>query len=246
MLAGRLGPRARWIVTDRHGGRSVGAYATLNLASHVGDDPAAVAANWEVVAGLLGVAPDAVVRMDAVHGRDVAVVEVPQQHAVPGVDALVTTAPGLAVAALAADCVPVLLADLDGRAVAAVHAGWRGVRDDVVGAAVEVMRGLGADRLAAVLGPAVCGACYPVPAERVAEVADVVPAAASRSRDGAPALDLRAGLLARLAALEVDAAPVGGCTAEDPDLYSHRRDGVTGRQAALVVLDGGTLGPWPP
>ena len=251
MLSGRLGPRARWIVTDRHGGRSRAPYAALNLADHVGDDPAAVAANRATAAGLLGVAPERVVHMAPVHGREVAVVGPGTTSPVPGVDALVPTAPGTAVAAMAADCVPVLLAGTSGTVVAAVHAGWLGVRDDVVGAAVESMLAAGAGRVVAVLGPAVCGSCYPVPQDRVDQVAAVVPQAAARSASGDPSLDLRAGLVARLRALDVETSVVGGCTVEDADLFSHRRDGVTGRHGAFVVLeadagadaDGGTLGP---
>ncbi len=239
MLTGRLGGSVRWAVTGRDGGTSAPPYDSLNLATHVGDDPAAVAANRGAAAALLGVRPGDVVHMAPAHGREVAVVDGPRSAPVEGVDALVTACPGLALAALAADCVPLVLADPDAGVVAAVHAGWRGVRDDVVAAALDAMADLGAApvRVRAVLGPAVCGRCYGVPAGRVAEVVATAPEAVATSSAGGPALDLRAGLLGRLADLGVRAEAVGGCTAESPGLFSHRRDGVTGRFAAMVVRD---------
>jgi copper oxidase (laccase) domain-containing protein len=86
------------------------------------------------------------------------------------------------------------------------------------------------------LGPAICGSCYPVPAERAQEVARVRPEAVTTAADGQPALDLRAGLMARLSELGATSTLIGGCTAEDPDLYSHRRDGLTGRQGGAVAI----------
>jgi copper oxidase (laccase) domain-containing protein len=123
--------------------------------------------------------------------------------------------------------------------VAAVHAGREGVRRGVLPVALSAMASLGARarHVTALLGPAVCGACYEVPDAMRAEVAAVAPAAATRTRTGAPGLDLRAGLaelLTRAGVREVVHDP--RCTVEDPHLFSHRRDGVTGRQAGLVWL----------
>jgi copper oxidase (laccase) domain-containing protein len=124
--------------------------------------------------------------------------------------------------------------------VAAVHAGREGVRKGVVPAALAAMVGLGARPadVTALLGPAVCGACYEVPAAMRAEVAHVAPAAAVRTRKGSPGLDLRAGVDELLRAEGVpEVVHDPRCTVEDPRLFSHRRDGVTGRQAGLVWLD---------
>jgi YfiH family protein len=231
--------RPRRVVTDRRGGRSRAPYDSFDLGDHVGDDPADVAGNRSRLARELGVQESRLVWMRQVHGAGVAVVDGPQPEPVPDTDALVTRAPGLVLGVLAADCVPVLLADAEAGVVAAVHAGREGVRLGVVPAALAAMRDLGARpaSITALLGPAVCGACYEVPAAMQADVARVAPAAAVRTRRGTPGLDLRAGLAAVL-----QEAGVGQvvhdprCTVEDRLLFSHRRDGVTGRQAGLVWL----------
>jgi polyphenol oxidase len=231
--------RPRRVVTDRRGGRSRSPYDSFNLGDHVGDDPADVAANRERVARELGVAGDRLVWMQQVHGTGVAVVDGPQDGPVPATDALVTATRGLVLAVLVADCVPVLLADHSTGVVAAVHAGREGVRTGVLPAALSAMASLGAKarHVTALLGPAVCGACYEVPATMQADVVRVAPAAAATTRAGTPGLDLRAGLadlLARAGVREVVHDP--RCTVEDPTLFSHRRDGTTGRQAGLVWL----------
>jgi len=231
--------RPRRVVTDRRGGTSAAPYDTFNLGAHVGDDPVAVAANRARVARELRVPEDRLVWMTQVHGTGVAVLDGPQQGPVPDVDALVTATPGLVLCVLVADCVPVLLADPVAGVVAAVHAGREGVRQGVVPAALAAMTRLGArpGDVTALLGPAVCGACYEVPAAMQAELARVVPGAAVRTRKGTPGLDLRAGLDARLRAAGVpEVVHDPRCTVEDPRLFSHRRDGVTGRQAGLVWL----------
>ena len=231
--------RPRRVVTDRRGGRSVAPYDSFNLAEHVGDEPAAVGANRERLAREVGVGPDHLVWMTQVHGDAVTVVDGPRPGPVPDTDALVTSVPGLVLCVLVADCVPVLLADRKAGVVGAVHAGREGVRRGVVPAALAAMTRLGArpGDVSALLGPAVCGACYEVPAAMQADVARVAPAAVVRTRAGTPGLDLRAGLaelLARAGVGEVVHDP--RCTVEDPRLFSHRRDGVTGRQAGLVWL----------
>ena len=136
--------RPRRVVTDRRGGRSVSPYDSFNLGDHVGDDPAAVAANRARVARELGVPEDRLVWMNQVHGTGVAVVDGPQDGPVPGTDALVTATRGLVLAVLVADCVPILLADHVAGVVAAVHAGREGVRQGVLPAALSAMASLGA------------------------------------------------------------------------------------------------------
>jgi YfiH family protein len=231
--------RPRRVVTDRRGGRSRSPYDSFNLGDHVGDDPADVAANRARVARELAVPEDRLVWMDQVHGTGVAVVDGPQGGAVPGTDALVTATPGLVLCVLVADCVPVLLADHETGVVAAVHAGREGLRRGVLPAALSAMAGLGARarHVTALLGPAVCGSCYEVPEQMQADVARVAPSAAVPTRAGTSGLDLRAGveeILRRAGIPEVVQDP--RCTVEDPHLFSHRRDGVTGRQAGIVWL----------
>ncbi|MFL6129789.1 MAG: peptidoglycan editing factor PgeF [Mycobacteriales bacterium] len=231
-------PRVRRIVTSRSGGASRPPYASFNLALHVGDDPAAVRANRSRLARATGLAPARLVWMRQVHGSTVAVVDGPWPRPVPATDGLVTATPGLALVVLVADCVPVLIAAPT--AVAAVHAGRAGAAAAVVPAAVSALAGLGADlgRSDALLGPAICGGCYEVPATMRDEVDAALPGSATTTRRGTPGLDLRTGLAGQLAGLGVARVVVDSrCTAEDPELFSHRRDGVTGRQAAVTWLE---------
>jgi YfiH family protein len=175
-----------------------------------------------------------------VHGRTATVVDGPRAEPAEMTDALVTAEPGLAVAVLVADCVPVLLADPEAGVVGAVHAGRVGSRVGVLPAALAAMRDAGAriNRIEALLGPSVCGQCYEVPPEMQADVEAHLPGSASRTRSGKPGLDLRAGLWEQLAAVGV--AKIGidpRCTVEDRTLFSHRREGTTGRLAALTWVD---------
>ncbi len=228
------GRAAHWLMTSRRGGVSAPPFDDWNLAAHVGDDPAAVASNRARTAELAGVS--GIVFMRQCHSALARVVHDGEESEIDGVDALVTPTPDLAIVALAADCVPVAMVDAEAGVVAAVHSGWQGMVSDVVGAALEQMLDLGArvDRIRAVLGPAICGACYPVPPERAQEAADAWPASAAVAPDGQPGIDVRAGLRQRLGSLGVHTELVGGCTAEDIHLFSYRRDGLTGRQGVAV------------
>lgn len=238
MRTGTLGRRVVWAFADRRDGVSQAPYDLGNLADHVGDDPVAVAANRARLAAAVGVPADHLVAMAPVHGADVVPVgPLPPAHA-PAADGLITTTPGLALLVLAADCVPVLLADDVAGVIAVVHSGWRGVLTDVTGAALARMRELGADpaRTRALIGPAVCGRCYPVDQDRYDAVVQVAPRAAARAADGTSALDLRVAVRDRLERAAVSVSVLGGCTAQSVRWFSHRRDGVTGRHGAAVVL----------
>jgi copper oxidase (laccase) domain-containing protein len=108
-----------------------------------------------------------------------------------------------------------------------------------VPALVERMHERGADpaRMVAVIGPAVCGACYEVPEALRDEVAAVAPAAYATTRDGTPGLDIRRGITAQLSATGVrDVRVDSRCTMETPELFSFRRDGRTGRFAGFIWL----------
>ncbi|GGU89588.1 laccase domain protein [Streptomyces litmocidini] len=232
---------AHFAFTDRWGGVSAVPYEELNLGGAVGEEPAAVRANRAAAAGALGLDPARVVWMNQVHGADVVEVDGPWGDAdVPSVDAIVTARPGLALAVLTADCVPVLLADPVAGVAAAAHAGRPGMVAGVVPAAVAAMAELGADpaRIVARTGPAVCGRCYEVPEAMRAEVAAVEPAAHAETSWGTPAVDVAAGVRAQLARLGVrDVEDAGVCTLESRDHYSYRRDRTTGRLAGYVWLN---------
>ena len=233
------GPRGSAVraLTSRAGGTSTGAYGHLNLGDHVGDDPAAVAANRRRLADALGLPLDRLLVARQVHGRAVAVVDGPWVDGPPEVDALVTAEPSLALAVLVADCVPVLLAAPEEGVVGVAHAGRRGLVEGVVPAVVATMRDLGATRLLATLGPSVCGRCYEVPDELRAEVAHRHPVAASVTWSGTPSLDVAAAVLQQLRGEGVEAEQRPGCTVEDESLFSYRRDGATGRFAGVAWLE---------
>jgi len=230
----------RRVTTTRAGGVSAPPFDTFNLGDHVGDDPAAVAANRKRLAGAIGLADDRVVWMNQVHGDRVVVVDGPVPAAVAETDALVTTVPRLALAVVTADCVPVLLADARAGVVAAVHAGRVGAQKGVVVRTVEAMRDAGAHiaDISALLGPAVSGHNYEVPAAMAAEVEAALPGSRTTTRQGTPGLDLRAGIARQLGSLGITAIDVDPrCTVADRNLFSHRRDAPTGRQACLVWLE---------
>jgi YfiH family protein len=232
--------RVRRVVTTRAGGASRPPYDTFNLGDHVGDDEGNVYANRKRLAAELGLAEDKLAWMEQVHGRTATTVDGSETRAAEATDALVTATPGVALVVLVADCVPVLLADAEAGVVSAVHAGRVGTRVGVVPAAVEAMREAGAEvgRIEALLGPAICGDCYEVPAAMAADVEKHVPGSACKTRQGTPGLDLRAGLWRQLADLGIGKIGVDPrCTNEDKTLFSYRRDGTTGRIAGITWID---------
>lgn len=229
---GSLGGGVRYAFTTRAGGVSSPPFDTLNLSPDVGDDSAAVATNRQRVLDRLGVGE--AVWLKARHGAEVSVVAGAVAGA-PAVDATVTAEPGRALAALSADCALVVLGDHQAGVVGVAHCGRPGLTAGVIASVTAAMRELGAASIRAALGPSICAACYPVPQSMADDVWSVVPSSEARSRDGEPAVDIAAGVSAQLAAAGVEVVRrVGGCTREDPALFSYRRDGVTGRLAALV------------
>ncbi|WP_283137002.1 peptidoglycan editing factor PgeF [Rhizohabitans arisaemae] len=235
LLAGRVHVH----FTDRLGGASAPPYDTRNLGGRTGDDPGAVRRNRESTARELGVDPGAVVYMRQVHGADTRYVREPFGRDAPPLDAIYTDRPGLALAALGADCAPVLIGDPDAGIVGAAHSGRVGTAAGVVPALVEAMTAHGAEaaRMVAVVGPAICGGCYEVSAQVRDEVCAVVPEAWATTRSGTPSVDVRSGIAAQLARAGVgEIRHDDRCTAESPELYSYRRDGDTGRFAGYVWL----------
>ncbi|MFG1641581.1 peptidoglycan editing factor PgeF [Amycolatopsis sp. NPDC049252] len=232
--------RVRRVVTTRAGGASRPPYDTFNLGDHVGDDEDHVRANRKRLAAELGLAEDKLAWMEQVHGRTATTVDGSETRAAEATDALVTATPGVALVVLVADCVPILLADAEAGVVSAVHAGRVGTRIGVVPAAVAAMTEAGAEpsRIEALLGPAICGDCYEVPAAMAADVEKHVPGTACKTRKGTPGLDLRAGLWRQLADLGVGKIGVDPrCTNEDKTLFSYRRDGTTGRIAGITWIE---------
>lgn len=232
------GPGPVRAFTDRRGGVSRGPFAGLNLGAHVGDDPEAVATNRRRLEEAVGMPT---VWADQVHGTDVIhvteeVVRGPRTPtgAVGSADALVTSLPGLALGVLVADCIPVLVHDEGAGLVGVAHAGRQGMTKGVVPVLVAAMRDLGARDLRATVGPSVCGRCYEVPARLRDEAAAVAPTSASLTWQGTPSIDVASGVVEQLGDLGVALEWVPGCTREEDSLYSHRRDGTTGRFAGVI------------
>jgi YfiH family protein len=232
---GRHG-RVWFAFTDRSGGDSQGQWASLNLATSNGDDPDVVDRNLALVAAAAGA--HRLVPMTQVHGADVAWVG-DERADVPVADALVTDRPGVAVLVRVADCTPVVLAADDAGLAAVVHCGREGLVKGVVPAAVRALRDRGASGIRAWVGPRACGRCYELPAELADAVASVVPEARSTTSWGTPAVDVGAGVLAQLAAHDVEAIDLAAdeCTIEHDRWFSYRRQGrQSGRFGAVAVL----------
>jgi YfiH family protein len=225
-------PGARALFSTRRGGVSAAPYDSLNLGRLTQDDPAAVDENRARLAAATGHGRERIL-----YGRQVHGVRVRRATEPPGDDRPVEPEDGQATAlaghpalVFTADCLPVVLAA--GRAVAAVHAGWRGLAAGILAEGVAAVRELGADGpVHALVGPGARGCCY--------EVGEEVHAAFAGygARVGERNVDLAAVARAKLA--EAGAAEihdVGLCTMCRPELFfSHRRDGgVTGRQAGVV------------
>jgi polyphenol oxidase len=231
--------RVRALVTTRHGGVSGEPWATMNLGTHVGDSPLAVARNRTILREFL---PGEPCWLNQVHGTNVVEARAEEGGPVPPeADAAFATAPGAVCVVMTADCLPVLFCDDGGTVVAAAHAGWRGLAAGVLDCTVARM-GVAPARLIAWMGPAI--------GPRAFEVGDEVRDAFVTVDPGAAAAFVPAGLpgkwladlflLARrrLARIGVERVFGGGvCTHADPlRWFSYRRDGVTGRLATLVWL----------
>ncbi|MFW0791666.1 peptidoglycan editing factor PgeF [Gordonia sp. CPCC 205333] len=237
-----MGSTVRRVTTTRAGGVSAAPYDSFNLGDHVGDDPAAVAANRARLAQQIGLADTRVVWMEQIHSRNVTVVDGPVTEVISATDALVTTQPDLALAVLSADCVPVLLSDDEAGVIAGVHAGRVGARIGIIPETLKVMVELGArvDRIGAFLGPAASGANYEVPPAMQRDVEKHLPGSASRTAKGTTGLDLRAGLRRQLLEAGVAAVAVDPRdTIADGTLFSHRRQAPTGRLASVIWRETG-------
>ncbi|MDD2858657.1 MAG: peptidoglycan editing factor PgeF [Candidatus Nanopelagicales bacterium] len=241
VAAGHLRPASpcgrpvTWAATGRSGGVSEAPWSSLNLSATVGDDPEHVQANRRTAAALVGAAHLCV--LDARHGATVQVAT--GAGIAAGADGVVTREHGLALLALAADCVPVVLADPDAGVIAAAHCGWRGLGAGIIDATVRQMRALGATDIIAISGPAICAACYPVGQDCIDELRAGLPpqvlARVARRTGDQWRVDVRAGVHLQLQAHGVQVRGIARCTFEDAGLFSYRRDAVTGRHGMIVV-----------
>jgi YfiH family protein len=234
--------------TTRTGGTSAPPWDTLNLGGLVGDDPGRVRENWRRVEAATGLR---FARVRQVHGARAIRADAPTDPAEEA-DVVVSRAGGVGACVSVADCVPVLLADPETGAVAAVHAGWRGTLARAAAEGIAALAreaGAPASRLLAAVGPSIGPCCYEVSPDLAARFREAFgPEAVREGR--APRLDLWAANTAVLRAAGVAAdrvAVLGRCTSCERELFfSHRRDaGRTGRQVAFIAprapTRGGTL-----
>ncbi len=250
--------------STRIGGYSVGPFASLNfgnpgdLEKDRRDPPSNIAANTRLVLDALGASNREVVQVHQVHGSDVRIVRVAGPTHAPEwnghdtkADAIVSDDPARILAIRIADCTPVLLSTIDGRIVAAVHAGWRGVIASVSTRTVEAMRSLTNDpktEIIASIGPCIGFDSFEVGPEVAAEFTrsfgDATPYVRPRgSHPGKFLVDLKGALcdqLTRAGVVIVDLLPHCTVTSTDPAtgsplFFSHRRDkGLTGRMVAMI------------
>lgn len=227
----------RALVTTRAGGISTGPYASMNLGRRTDDDPVAVNANHAQLNRLL---PEPPRWLAQVHGSTVVDADtltgLPTE--VPQADASVARRPGTVCAILVADCLPVLLTDRAGTCIAAAHAGWRGLAGGVIASTVARMPAPPAGLLAWI-GPGIGPSAFEVGDDVLQTFCAGAPerkAAFKPLRAGKWLCDLPA--LARDALQRAGVTQVYGgdlCTYTDPQrFYSHRRNPITGRMAALI------------
>lgn len=212
-------------------------YDSFNLAAHVGDDPARVRRNRALLKRVLHL-PSEPVWLQQIHGDRV----IEFEDAGNGVeaDAIIARKPGEVCLVQTADCLPLLICDLGGECVAAVHGGWRGLWQNIVAKTVEALK-VSPGRLLAWLGPAISGEEYEIDETVYRHFVDQGAAytqAFKATRPGHWQLDLYTIARLQLQALGVGAIYGGHfCTYRQSDLfYSYRRDGQTGRMASLIWI----------
>jgi hypothetical protein len=241
----RAGPAGRMLQDDTLASHAPHLFSTRQLEFR----PATFEADAARVGEVLGVLCEHIVWVTQVHGRAVLVVREGQPiDGRPEADAIVSTDPTRAVAVRVADCVPVLLADRQGRVAAAIHAGWRGTCSGVVGAAVSAIEDLGVagSDLVAAIGPAIGPCCYQVDDRVRTAFLGITPDAAAWFSEDGPGhwrLDLWQATADQLEAAGVPAAAIQVsriCTADRlDDCFSYRQEGAgTGRLVAAIRTPG--------
>ena len=231
--------RVKAFITTRSGGVSRAPFDGLNLGDHVGDVPGDVAANRALLSGYLPAAP---LWLRQVHGTNVVAAEGVDSGV--EADAAHTATPGIVCAILTADCLPLLICDRNGTQVAAVHAGWRGLNQSVIERTIEAMR-VPPPELLVFLGPAIGPTRYEVGDDvRDVFVSDDENAVTAflPNANGKWLANLYELAQLRLRRLGVEAIYGGDCcTFSDTErFFSYRRDGQTGRMAALIWLEPGS------
>ncbi|MBV7482073.1 peptidoglycan editing factor PgeF [Bordetella sp. BOR01] len=240
VVTGPQWPGIRYFCTTRGGGAGVAPHDTLNLGLRAGDEPGTVLENRRRVRAAV---PSDPLWLRQVHGSDVVDADRASADEELAADASVTAARGRVLAIMAADCLPVLITDLDGTVVGAAHAGWRGLAGGVLERTLDSLRAKAPGALGwrAWVGPGIGPGAFEVGADVRAAFEPDGPDALAHfmPRPGVPGkwlADLPALALLRLRRAGVEDPQASGlCTVSDPGrFFSYRRDGVTGRMALLA------------
>lgn len=220
---------AQLLFTARSGGVSKGVFESLNLGDHVGDASVAVKVNRKILKSLLSQVDP--IYMNQIHGNTV--VEVSFNSTSPiTADALITREVGLPLAVLSADCLPILINGEN--VVGVIHAGRKGILNGIIAETISKMRSLGSGKMVALIGPAICNKCYEVDTQMYFDALAMDPSLSTSEQ--LHCLDLKNSARAQLAGQGVEVVDVDICTAHDPNYFSYRRDGMTGRNAGVIVL----------
>lgn len=226
--------------TTRAGGGSQAPYASLNLGAHVNDDPITVAKNRQLLSSYL---PSEPVWVNQVHGVDV--IDAATSNCLQNADAALTTKPNVVCVTMTADCLPVLLCDKSGTVVAAVHAGWRGLCDGVIEAAVGKMQ-VPPTEILVWLGPAIGPNAFEVGADVRAQFMEKDSQATLAFKPLADKWLCNMYLIARQRLNKLGVTQIYGASEHNEDFctytdearfFSFRRDNVTGRMASLIWLE---------
>jgi YfiH family protein len=227
----------------RVGGVSTGPFESLNLAYWVGDDNAHVDENWRRLREVIGEVP--IARCNQVHGNSVRIVIRENLEERPEGDGMVTAERGILLAVASADCVPILMTDVRGEIVGAIHAGWRGIIAGIAEQGVRAMERLGArpHEIRAALGPSIGQCCFEVDEDLAHRFAREVAGSARRARPGRPGkshLYLRAIVtdqLMRAGLLRESIVNVGPCTKCANDrFFSRRANASSGLQLSFIGI----------
>ena len=220
---------AQILFTARPGGTSVGPFDSFNLGDHVGDASKNLEDNRQILQGLIS--QPKLKFMNQVHGNEV--VEVHEDSTSPiTADALVTRSKGVPLVVLSADCLPILIKGEN--IVAAIHAGRKGILNGIIGKVIERVRSISDGEYVATIGPAICEKCYEVDLEMYLDAIGREPSLATNP--DSHCLDLKRAATEQLKIRNIKVVDIGICTAHDLKYFSYRRDGITGRNAGVIVL----------
>jgi polyphenol oxidase len=232
----------------RQGGVSQGIYSGLNVGIGSNDDRAHVHENRQRAAGFFNLPPDRLISPWQVHSPDTVVVDKPFEGERPKADGIVTATPGIAIAAVTADCGPILFSDAKKRIIGAAHAGWKGALYGVIESTIAAMVSLGSQRenIVAVLGPSISQKNYEVGPEFVGNFVSETPENqryfVASQKPGHSMFDLWAYTVDRLQKAGVKADCVNACTYDHEDQFysyrrtTHRQEPDYGRQMSAIML----------